>query len=95
MAWIKISDDDGGIYAREAEPDPAEVVSVAELEAEIAQWDEQIAQIQAEIDAMSLSAETPEGLMELAYQAEQLQSALLSAEGYRETAQRKLDEVSA
>jgi hypothetical protein len=36
MAWIKISDDNGGIYAERPDPDPVQVVSIAELEAQIA-----------------------------------------------------------
>jgi hypothetical protein len=47
MAWIKISDEDGGIYAREPEPDPAVIVSVAEIEAEIKE-------LQARIDSVRL-----------------------------------------
>lgn len=35
MGWIKISDEDGGIYAKEPENDPEQIVSVAEIEAEI------------------------------------------------------------
>ncbi len=35
MAWIKISEDNGGTYAREASPDPAEILSISELEERI------------------------------------------------------------
>lgn len=42
MAWIKISDEDGGVYAREPEPDPVEVITIADIEAEIAELRERI-----------------------------------------------------
>lgn len=47
MSWIKISDDDGGIYAKEPENDPEQIVSVAEIEAEIKE-------LQARIDSIHL-----------------------------------------
>lgn len=47
MSWLKISDKDGGIYAKEPDPDPAVIVSVAEIEAEIKE-------LQARIDSIHL-----------------------------------------
>lgn len=35
MSWIKISDDNGGVWAEEASPDPQRIVIISELEAEI------------------------------------------------------------
>jgi len=37
MAWIKISDDDGGVYGKEAELDPTEIVAINELDGSIAE----------------------------------------------------------
>lgn len=56
MAWIKISDEDGGVYALEPDPDPAVVVSIEELEAEIKE-------LQARIDGIRL-IEIPNGASE-------------------------------
>jgi len=36
MTWIKISDDNGGIYAEMPDPDPRQIKSIADIEAEIA-----------------------------------------------------------
>lgn len=33
--WIKISSDEGGTYALEATPDPAQVISIAELQSRL------------------------------------------------------------
>lgn len=49
MAWIKISDEDGGVYALEPDPDPAAVVSVAEIEAEIKELQERIKAAEANL----------------------------------------------
>lgn len=51
MNWIKVSDENGGVYAREAEPDPAEIVVMADLEAQITALDAQIAEIEEQIPA--------------------------------------------
>lgn len=49
MAWIKISDEDGGVYALEPDPDPAVIVSVEEIEAEIAELQERIKAAEANL----------------------------------------------
>ncbi len=53
MSWIKISDDDGGVWADEALPDPKRIVKVVELLMEIEE-------LQNNIDAISL-LEYPQG----------------------------------
>ena len=45
MGWIKISDEDGGVYAKEPDNDPEQIVSVAEIEAEIAELERRIASV--------------------------------------------------
>lgn len=47
MSWLKISDKDGGVYAKEPDNDPEQIVSVAEIEAEIKE-------LQARIDSVHL-----------------------------------------
>jgi hypothetical protein len=47
MSWLKISDKDGGVYAKEPDNDPEQIVSVAEIEAEIKE-------LQARIDSVRL-----------------------------------------
>ena len=42
MAWLKISDDNGGTYGKEASPDPEEIVDLNTLQAEIDDLDDQI-----------------------------------------------------
>lgn len=49
MGWIKISDEDGGVYAKEPDNDPEQIVSVAELEAEIAELQERIKDAEANL----------------------------------------------
>ena len=48
--WIKISEDDGGIFALEGTPDPQKVVSVDELNAEIVELNSQLVIVNAEPD---------------------------------------------
>lgn len=43
MAWLKISE---GVYALEATPDPAQIIVVAELEKEIAEFELRLAEAQ-------------------------------------------------
>jgi len=43
MTWIKISEEDGGIYALAGTPDPQSLVSIDELNLRIVEADEQIA----------------------------------------------------
>lgn len=53
MSWLKISDKDGGVYAKEPDNDPEQIVSVAEIEAEIKE-------LQARIDSIHLIEITKE-----------------------------------
>jgi len=43
--WIKISNDDGGTYALEPDLDPVAILTIAEIESEIAVLSEKIAAI--------------------------------------------------
>lgn len=49
MSWIKISDDNGGVYALEPDPDPSVIVSVEEIEAEIAELQKRIKAAEANL----------------------------------------------
>ncbi|MBW6469622.1 MAG: hypothetical protein K0A90_00190 [Methanosarcinaceae archaeon] len=50
MVWIKISDDNGGVYAKSANPDPINVVSIDELNEQLTELNNQLAVVNQEPD---------------------------------------------
>lgn len=48
MTWIKIDDADGGVYAKEATPDPEEIVTLGEIEREIADLKARLTELQSQ-----------------------------------------------